>query len=597
MSWESVEGTQSVVRVAPSNDLSKAKTLHLPQGMQYTWHPDSIDMLVTRGNYYRGVQVYFADTRPDQFQGKPEQWKNITPQGMKRWFLSAKSGNEPWLAISDDRMVGRSDVFEVGSDGVGKREYRKNDGTVSNWYLNRDNKVVGRIVKLDDTTYAFEADPEADNRDWRALGTYTVFDVFIPFIFNENNWIAVSNRGRNFSAVVSIDLETGQETVIFERPGKSIDYAYAVDEKATNVDFVKIGGGEPEYVALSARGEKLLASLDDLAKPFQFDVLSANEDGNHFTLAISEREDSWFYRQVDLESGKTSHLGDYDLRRYKDDFAETQFMKIKARDGLEIPVLLTLPKGVEGKNLPMVVVAHGGPSAHVSWGYEHETQFLANRGYAVLNVNYRGSTGFGKAFQEAGYLEFGRKMQDDFIDSAQAMIDRGIADKDKIAIYGASMGGYSAMMGVARDPDFYAAGISVVGVSDWIRQQKTMPTHWFADIAYVTKYFGESGSPEDVEAMRQNSPLTLVDQVKAPVLISHGERDPIVAVEQSRLFEAGLKRNNIEHEAVYYADEGHGYRKWQNKIDWYRRVEDFLAKHLGGRSGGFDYAEIGAKLF
>ncbi len=300
---------------------------------------------------------------------------------------------------------------------------------------------------------------------------------------------------------------------------------------------------------------------------------------------------------VDLNTGEVTHLGDYDLRRYKDTFAETLFMKIQARDGLEIPVLLTLPKGLEGKNLPMVVLAHGGPSSHVSWGYHHETQFLANRGYAVLNVNYRGSTGFGKAFQEAGYLEFGRKMQDDFIDAATAMIDQGIADKDKIAIYGASMGGYSAMMGVARDPDFYAAGISVVGVSDWVRDLKAIPTAWFSDFAYISKYFGDHKNPEDLEALRSNSPLTIAGQVKAPMLIGHGEQDPIVKVEQSRLFEAELKKHGVEHEAIYYPDEGHGWSKWQTRIDWNRRLEDFLAKHLGGRSGGFDYTEIGAKLF
>lgn len=596
MSWEEVEGTKSVVRIAAADDLSNAKTIHLPQGVRHRWHPDSIGLLITSGSYYRGVKIHFADTRPEKFQASSKEWKDITPSGMKRWSLSPKTGNDPWLAISDDRTPGRSDVFTVGADGVGRTELRRNDGTVSQWLVNGQNKVIGRFVKLDDTTYSIQADPEQDDRNWRALGTFTAFDAFYPFVFTDYHWIAVSNRGRDHTALVKVDLDTGLETVIYEDPKKSVDYGIALSSDPDEVDYVAMGSGEPEYIALSDKGERLLAALDDVSKPFNFNILSITDENDLVTVAISEREDSWFYRQINLETGKTEHLGDYDLRRYKDDFAETQFMKIKARDGLEIPVLLTLPKGIDAKNLPMVVLAHGGPSSHVSWGYHHETQFLANRGYAVLNVNYRGSTGFGKSFQEAGYLEFGRKMQDDFVDAAKAMIDQGIADKDKIAIYGASMGGYSAMMGVARDPNFFAAGISVVGVSDWIRDLKTMPEAWFKDAAYINKYFGNPENPADLEALRANSPLTLVDQVKAPILISHGEQDPIVNVEQSRLFEAGLKRNGIEHIAIYYSDEGHGYRKWQNQIDWHRRLEDFLAKHLGGRSGGFDYTEIGAKF-
>ncbi|MCF6320546.1 MAG: alpha/beta fold hydrolase, partial [Rhizobiaceae bacterium] len=288
-------------------------------------------------------------------------------------------------------------------------------------------------------------------------------------------------------------------------------------------------------------------------------------------------------------------LGKFTLSGPAEYLAEPKALKSKSRDGLEIPVLLTLPKGIKPEKVPMIVQVHGGPAAVDAWGYNHARQFLANRGYAVLSVNYRGSTGYGKAFQKAGFRQYGRAMQDDIIDAAKWAINEGIGDGEKVAIYGGSFGGYSALMGVARDPDFFAAAISIVGVSDFEYQIQNSPFSWGLTKAYTTRYFGDAENEQDLREMRENSPVNLIANIKAPILLAHGINDRVVDRAQSEIFERKLKEQGKEYEAYYYEKEGHGFRRWQTKIFYYRKLENFLARHLGGRDGGFDYIEIAAE--
>ncbi len=257
-------------------------------------------------------------------------------------------------------------------------------------------------------------------------------------------------------------------------------------------------------------------------------------------------------------------------------------IKYTARDGLTIHGYLTLPPGKEPKKLPTVVLVHGGPWWRDTWGYNPMVQWLANRGYAVLQVNYRGSTGYGKAFINAGDREWGGKMQDDITDGVKWLIEQGIADPERIAIMGGSYGGYATLAGVAFTPELYCCGVDIVGPSNLITFINSIPPYWKP---YLNMLYKRIGHPEkDEEFLKSRSPLFSADRIRVPLLIGQGKNDPRVKRTESIQIVEALKKRNIPVEYVEYPDEGHGFMKAKNRLDFFRRADKFLAKYLGGRS-------------
>ena len=472
---------------------------------------------------------------------------------------------------------------------------RKNPGNVDWWGADEDGNVYLRGVNTGPGGFQVEYDPERDDTGWRPLFSYTSSDsLWIEGEDGTGGLLVFTNIDREHLAAVRIDLETGEETVLFEDPARGLDDWYSFTDVEERMDVVVLSGGYPEYHALTPLGEAVLEALKSIDAPFQMSHLSDTTNGELVTLAINAQEDGWRYLLVDTRSSETEWIGTHDFARHADALAETEFQKIKARDGLDIPILLTRPVGVEGP-APMVALIHGGPSSHDIWEYDHEVQFLANRGYAVLRVNYRGSTGYGRTFERAGDHQYGRGMQDDIQDAVQWAIDQGYADPNAVAIMGGSFGGYSAMMGVARDPEFYAAGISIVGAVDLEYQTVHSPHFWGVDKTSWTQIIGDPDNPEHLLEMRDNSPINLIDNITKPVLLAHGIQDRVVDRADSERFERRLRELGKVHEAYYYEKEGHGFDRWQTRVDFYRRLEEFLAQHLGGRSGGLDYVELAAK--
>jgi len=300
---------------------------------------------------------------------------------------------------------------------------------------------------------------------------------------------------------------------------------------------------------------------------------------NHLVAFLSPEAKNYQNILVDLEAEQTSNLGDYVFRRdHLDKIAPTEEVFIPARDGLEIPALLLRPLGVDGP-APMVLEVHGGPASHVEWEYNNFRQFLVNRGYAVLSVNFRGSTGYGRAFQSAAFGQFGRAMQTDLY-----------------AINGGSYGGYASAM-AATDPDGpFAAAIIEHAVLDVEYQMRNNPFAWGLNTYHLERYFGSLDNPADVEDMRMFSPSNRIDSLQIPVMVVAGKRDQVVGFEQSEEFLSRAREAGLEPEEMIFEDEGHGIGRWQNNIRHARRVEEFLAEHLGGRSGGFDYIEIAVEV-
>ena len=260
-------------------------------------------------------------------------------------------------------------------------------------------------------------------------------------------------------------------------------------------------------------------------------------------------------------------------------------VRITARDGLVLHSYLTLPVGSSGRDLPMVLFVHGGPWARDAWGYDPTVQFLANRGYAVLQVNYRGSTGFGKRFMHAAEREFAGKMHDDLIDGVNWAVAEGIADPERIGIYGGSYGGYAALVGVTFTPDVFAAAVSYVGPSSLVTLARSFPAYWRPLLASTWfRYVGDPENPDDLADMEARSPLGRVDRITTPLLVIQGANDPRVTKQESDQIVAALRDRGVPVEYICKDDEGHGFVKPENRMEAYGAMERFFASHLGGRA-------------
>ena len=258
--------------------------------------------------------------------------------------------------------------------------------------------------------------------------------------------------------------------------------------------------------------------------------------------------------------------------------ADMKPISYKSRDGLTIHGYLTLPKNSPGKNLPVIVNPHGGPWARDRWGFNSQVQFLANRGYAVLQMNFRGSTGYGREFWELGFKQWGKTMQDDITDGVHWLSDEGIADRDRIGIYGGSYGGYATLAGLAFTPELYACGIDYVGPSNLFTLLDSLPPYWEL---YRKMFYEMVGDPEtDKELIEDISPFFHADRIKAPLFVAQGANDPRVNQAESDQIVEALESKGIDVQYMLKENEGHGFRNEENRMDFYEAMIEFLDKHM-----------------
>jgi dipeptidyl aminopeptidase/acylaminoacyl peptidase len=267
------------------------------------------------------------------------------------------------------------------------------------------------------------------------------------------------------------------------------------------------------------------------------------------------------------------------LAKYQ--MANVKPVSFTARDGLKVHGYLTLPPNVKPEKLPLVVVVHGGPWARDIWYFDPEIQWFANRGYAALQINFRGSAGYGKQFLNAGNREWGGKMQDDLTDGKNWAIAQGIADPQRVAIFGGSYGGYAVLAGLTFTPNEFACGVDMFGISNLQTFLDSIPPYWETFRSVLDNRLGR---PTETEYLKSRSPITKIDQIKVPLLIAQGGNDPRVKKAESEQMVAALKQAGKGVEYIYFPDEGHGFVKPENKMKFYDAVEKFLAQHLGGRT-------------
>jgi dipeptidyl aminopeptidase/acylaminoacyl peptidase len=303
---------------------------------------------------------------------------------------------------------------------------------------------------------------------------------------------------------------------------------------------------------------------------------------------------------INIATGTLTVLGDTTRSRIHavSPLPQQTPLAFQSRDGLALTGYLTLPTNTSGTNLPTVLYVHGGPWSRDVWNSgDSMPAFLANRGYAVLQVNYRGSSGYGRAFQEAAQGQFAAKMHDDLLDGVDHLIRQGITDPSKVAIMGASYGGYASLVGMTFTPERFACGISMVGMSDLASLINNAPPYWELGMPWWIRYVGNPADPKDRAIMDEKSPLYHANQARKPLLILHGANDPRVKLDQSTRMVEALRQAGKEVDLVVFKGAGHGPQKWSDNLSYYRKTEDFLSHCLGGRSNGFDVFELGSWAF
>jgi dipeptidyl aminopeptidase/acylaminoacyl peptidase len=454
----------------------------------------------------------------------------------------------------------------------------ENPGNISDWVTDHDGKIRAATTTDGVNTSLLYRKSESD--PWKTVLTTNFKEAFTPefFTFDNQRLFGNSNRDRDKSAEVELDPETGKETkVIFEHPDVDVS-SLSFSRKRKVLTEASYTTWRTEYHFFDAQSEQLFQDLKQKLPGFEVFVLSSNDDENVFVVrTISDRSLGAFYL-YDATSKELTKLADRAPWLKEDDLAEMKPIDYQARDGLTIHGYLTLPKGREAKNLPVVVNPHGGPWARDNWTFNPEVQFLANRGYAVLQMNFRGSVGYGRKFWELGFKEWGGKMQDDITDGVNWLIKQGIADPKRVAIYGGSYGGYAVLEGLVKEPALYAAGVDYVGVSNLFTFLQTIPPYWkpFLDMTYEMV-----GHPDKDKAwFQEHSPALNADRIETPLFVAQGAQDPRVNINESNQIVEALKKRGIEVEYMVKENEGHGFHNEENRFDFYTAMEKFLAEHL-----------------
>jgi len=456
----------------------------------------------------------------------------------------------------------------------------ENPGNIQSWVTDHDGKL--RVAVVTDGVNNSLMYRETEEQVFKTVLTTNFKSSVEPlfFTFDNQNLYVISNLNRDKSAAVILDLKTGQEKeILFSHPEvdiQSISYsrlnkklisAIYVTEKTQRHYFDK--DTEQRHNWIKTQLPNMEFSVVDITK---------NED-----IAIIRTHTDKSLGSFYLYNSKTPSLEKItDVAPWIDDnqMAEMKPISYQSRDGLTIHGYLTLPKGIDAKNLPIVINPHGGPWHRDQWGYNPEVQFLANRGYAVLQMNFRGSTGYGKAFWEASFKQWGQNMQNDITDGVKWLIEQGIADSTRIAIYGASYGGYATLSGVAFTPELYACAIDYVGVSNLFTFMETIPPYWKPFLDMMHEMVGDPSIEKDSLMLRASSPVFHVDKIKAPLFIAQGANDPRVKKSESDQMVEALKKKGVEVQYLVKDNEGHGFRNEENKFEFYETMEKFLELHL-----------------
>lgn len=506
--------------------------------------------------------------------------KDMTPFDKVRAGIVDKLDEDPNHILIDmnkrDKRV--FDVYRLDLTTGELELVAENPGTIVGWGTDHDGKVrlateyVGTLTRelyRDDESSAWKTIFETDFRD----------DVSSLLFTADNKKLYVSsNLGRDKSALYEYDPESGEQKLIYENDEASVGGLIwsKLYRKLRGVTYYT---DKPHRYYFDKEAEAFYNKHCEHFPGLRVRISSMSDNEKRMFISVSSDRVPGRLYYYDVEKpDEYTQVADFYPWLKEEYLAEMKPISYSARDGLTIHGYLTLPVGREPKNLPAVIVVHGGPESRDTWGYDTEAQLLANRGLAVLQVNYRVSTGYGKAFWMAGFKQWGLKQQDDITDGVKWLIDQGIADPKRIAIYGGSYGGYATLMGLIKTPELYACGVDYVGVSNLFTLFESIPEYWkpLLDQMYET-----IGNPvKDKEQFEATSPTLHADKIQVPLFIAQGANDPRVVKAQSDAMVEAMRARGIEVQYMVKDNEGHGFQNEENSVDFYRAMDKFLTEHL-----------------
>jgi dipeptidyl aminopeptidase/acylaminoacyl peptidase len=458
----------------------------------------------------------------------------------------------------------------------------ENPGNIQGWMFDHDGKlrVAFAIVDGVNTSILYR---ETEKDEWKDVLTTSFKDNVSPefFTFDNKNVIATSNLGRDKSVVVEFDIANGKElNVLYENPDYDVSSVF-YSHKRKMITSASFTSWKNERYFFDEQTHQLFERLNKELGQYELGISAYNKDETVYIVRTYSDRSLGSYYIFDKTADKLNKIVDVSPWIDENEMAVVTPVTYQTRDGLKINAYLTLPKGYTtetAKNLPVIVNPHGGPWYRDGWGFNPEVQFLANRGYAVFQMNFRGSTGYGKTFWQASFKKWGREMQDDVTDGTNWLIEKGIADPKRIAIYGGSYGGYATLMGLVKEPKLYAAGVDYVGVSNMFTFMQTIPPYWKP---MLDMFYEMVGDPKaDSIMLREVSPVYNAEKISVPLFIAQGANDPRVNKDESDQMVKAMKERGLEVEYLVKDNEGHGFHNEENRFEFYRSMEAFLLKHM-----------------
>ncbi|MFH2054919.1 MAG: S9 family peptidase [bacterium] len=533
--------------------------------------------------------MYFQDKDGDEnwrlyaVHLKSGEIRDLTPYDNVQVQLIGRDKNFPneLLIAMNQRNPQVHDVYHLDLTNGELLPVAENPGNAAAWVADADFQVRAALFATPEAGYNLMV-RENDSSSWQKVLTWDSDDALtsgpVGFTKDGKHLYLFDSRDANATRLVELTLGSGEIEVL------AADSIYDVVNVIVDPNTYEV------QAAIFAKDKKEIVLLDETIRA-DFDTLQKLSDGELDLVARDDADRIWLvgfenddgpleFYSYNRATKEAKHLFDHRPRLNDYKLAAMKPFSFQSRDGLTVHGYITFPPDSVRQNLAMVLNVHGGPWHRDSWGLHPEAQWLANRGYICLQVNFRGSTGYGKRFLNAGDREWAGKMHDDLVDGVQWAIDQGYADPQRIAIFGGSYGGYAALVGATFTPDLFCCAVDVVGVSNLLTFINSIPPYWssFRDVLYR-----RIGNPEsDSEFLKSRSPLFKADQIKIPMLIGQGANDPRVKQAEAEQIVAAMQENGVDYEYMLFEDEGHGLTKAENRLKFYAAAEKFLATHLHG---------------